>query len=207
MFQVYAIYTRHLSAQAQYSRSCQNICSLRYNSSLDTWTVVRLTAAKFKHLRTVQKREYRTLTTTGDTRWHYRMWVRKPLASPRHGNRLQWWEKAVTIMTACGYKPGCYRCRTFLHILLCTTQLRRPSSHSWEACQETFLQTVHSVYDSRNRNQIHRSTGPPFRQFTTALTRICICILPSATWIQNSSSNFHFFTVNIVLTSTPKSPK
>jgi hypothetical protein len=47
MFYVYAIYTRLLSAQAQYSRSCQN---LRYNSSLDTWTAVRLTAAKFKPL-------------------------------------------------------------------------------------------------------------------------------------------------------------
>jgi hypothetical protein len=43
----YAIYTRPLSAQAQYSRSCQN---LSYNSSLDTWTVVRLTASKFKPL-------------------------------------------------------------------------------------------------------------------------------------------------------------
>jgi hypothetical protein len=50
MFYVYAMYTRPLSAQAQYSRSCQNICSLRYNSSLDTWTVVGLTAAKFKPL-------------------------------------------------------------------------------------------------------------------------------------------------------------
>jgi hypothetical protein len=38
MFYVYAIYTRPLSAQAQYSRSCQN---LRYNSNLDAWTVVR----------------------------------------------------------------------------------------------------------------------------------------------------------------------
>jgi hypothetical protein len=36
-----------MSAQAQYSRSCQN---LRYYSSLDTWTVVRLNAAKFKPL-------------------------------------------------------------------------------------------------------------------------------------------------------------
>jgi hypothetical protein len=45
---VYAIYTRPLSAQAQYSRSFQNICSLHYNSSQDTWTVVRLTAATFK---------------------------------------------------------------------------------------------------------------------------------------------------------------
>jgi hypothetical protein len=47
MFYVYAVYTRPLSAQAKDSRSCHNICSLRYNSSLDTWTVVRLTAAKF----------------------------------------------------------------------------------------------------------------------------------------------------------------
>jgi hypothetical protein len=52
MVYVYAIYTstRPLSAQAQYSRSCQGICSLHYNSSLDTWTVVRLTAARFKPL-------------------------------------------------------------------------------------------------------------------------------------------------------------
>jgi hypothetical protein len=50
MFYVHAIYTRPLSAQAQYSRSCHNICSLRCNSSLDTWTVVRLTAANFKPL-------------------------------------------------------------------------------------------------------------------------------------------------------------
>jgi hypothetical protein len=32
MFYVYAIYTRPLSAQARYSRSCRNICSLSYNS-------------------------------------------------------------------------------------------------------------------------------------------------------------------------------
>jgi hypothetical protein len=38
MFCEYAIYTRPLSAQAQYSRSCHIICSLCYNSSLDTWT-------------------------------------------------------------------------------------------------------------------------------------------------------------------------
>jgi hypothetical protein len=43
----YVKYTRPLSAQAQYSRSCQN---LRYNSNLDARTVVRLTAAKFKPL-------------------------------------------------------------------------------------------------------------------------------------------------------------
>jgi hypothetical protein len=45
---IYSIYK--VSAQAQYSRSCPIICSLRYNSSLDTWTVVRLTAAKLKPL-------------------------------------------------------------------------------------------------------------------------------------------------------------
>jgi hypothetical protein len=47
MVYVYAMYTRPLSAQAQYSRSRQN---LRYNSSLDTWAVVRLITAKFKPL-------------------------------------------------------------------------------------------------------------------------------------------------------------
>jgi hypothetical protein len=41
MFYVYAIYTRPLSAQAWDSRSC-------HNSSLDTWTVLHLTAAKVK---------------------------------------------------------------------------------------------------------------------------------------------------------------
>jgi hypothetical protein len=50
MFYVYTIYTRPLSAQAQYSRSCPILCSLRYNSSLNTWTVVSLTATKFQHL-------------------------------------------------------------------------------------------------------------------------------------------------------------
>jgi hypothetical protein len=45
MFFVYAIYTRPLLAWAQYSRSCRNV---RYNSSLDIWTVIRLTATKFK---------------------------------------------------------------------------------------------------------------------------------------------------------------
>jgi hypothetical protein len=37
MFYVYTIYTRPLSSQAQYSWSCPIICSLCYNSSLDTW--------------------------------------------------------------------------------------------------------------------------------------------------------------------------
>jgi hypothetical protein len=47
---LYNIYTRPLSTQAQYRRSCPIICSLHYNSSLNTWTVVSLTAAKFKPL-------------------------------------------------------------------------------------------------------------------------------------------------------------
>jgi hypothetical protein len=50
MFYVYTIYTRPLSVQAQYSRSCPIICSLRYNSSLNTWTVLHLTATKFTPL-------------------------------------------------------------------------------------------------------------------------------------------------------------
>jgi hypothetical protein len=33
LFYVYTVYTRPLSAQAQYSRSCHIICSLRYNNS------------------------------------------------------------------------------------------------------------------------------------------------------------------------------
>jgi hypothetical protein len=47
---VYTTYTRPLSVQAQYSRSCPIISSSCYNSSLVTWTVVCLTAAKFKPL-------------------------------------------------------------------------------------------------------------------------------------------------------------
>jgi hypothetical protein len=47
MFLVYVKYTRPQSAQAQDSRSCQNV---RYNSNLDAWTVVRLAAANFKPL-------------------------------------------------------------------------------------------------------------------------------------------------------------
>jgi hypothetical protein len=43
-------YTRPLSVQAQYSRSCPIISSSCYNSILFTWTVVCLTAAKFKPL-------------------------------------------------------------------------------------------------------------------------------------------------------------
>jgi hypothetical protein len=50
VFYVCTIYTRPLSAQAQYSRSWPIICSLCYNSSLDTLTVICLTAAKFKLL-------------------------------------------------------------------------------------------------------------------------------------------------------------
>jgi hypothetical protein len=50
MFYVYTIYTRPLSANAQYSRSCPSICSLHYNSSLDTWMIVHLPTAKFMPL-------------------------------------------------------------------------------------------------------------------------------------------------------------
>jgi hypothetical protein len=45
---VYIIYIRPLSVQAQYSRSCPIISSSCYNSRVVTWTVVCLTAAKFK---------------------------------------------------------------------------------------------------------------------------------------------------------------
>jgi hypothetical protein len=48
---IYIIYTRPLSAQAQYSRSCLISCSLRYNSSLNNWTVIHLTVTKFKPLK------------------------------------------------------------------------------------------------------------------------------------------------------------
>jgi hypothetical protein len=44
------IYTRPLSVQAENSRSCPILSSSGYNGSLVTWTVVRLTAAKFKPL-------------------------------------------------------------------------------------------------------------------------------------------------------------
>jgi hypothetical protein len=43
-------YTGPLSVQAQYSRSCSIIRSFCFNSSLVTWTVVCMTAAKFKPL-------------------------------------------------------------------------------------------------------------------------------------------------------------
>jgi hypothetical protein len=39
-----------LVSPAQYSRAWSIICSLHYNSILNTWTVVRLTATKFKAL-------------------------------------------------------------------------------------------------------------------------------------------------------------
>jgi hypothetical protein len=42
------IYTGPLSVKAQYSRLCPVSSSFRYNGSLFTWTVVCLTAAKFK---------------------------------------------------------------------------------------------------------------------------------------------------------------
>jgi hypothetical protein len=45
---VYTIYTRPRSVQAQYSRSCPIISCSGYNGSLVAWTVVCLTAAKFK---------------------------------------------------------------------------------------------------------------------------------------------------------------
>jgi hypothetical protein len=44
------LYTGPLSIEAQYSRSCPIISSSCYNSSLVIWTVVCLTAAKFKPL-------------------------------------------------------------------------------------------------------------------------------------------------------------
>jgi hypothetical protein len=47
---VYRTYTRPLSVRAQYSRNWPIISSSCYNSSLVTWTVVCLTAAKFKPL-------------------------------------------------------------------------------------------------------------------------------------------------------------
>jgi hypothetical protein len=43
---VYITYTRPLSVQAEYNRLCPIISSFCYNSSLVTWTVVCLTAAK-----------------------------------------------------------------------------------------------------------------------------------------------------------------
>jgi hypothetical protein len=47
---IYTTYTRPLSVQAQYSRSCPIIRSSCNNSSLVTWTIVCFTAAKFKPL-------------------------------------------------------------------------------------------------------------------------------------------------------------
>jgi hypothetical protein len=50
MLHMFYVYTMPLLAQAQYSRSCPIICSLHYNSSVDTLMVVCLTMAKFKPL-------------------------------------------------------------------------------------------------------------------------------------------------------------
>jgi hypothetical protein len=47
---IHTLYTRPLSVQAGNSRSCPVLSSSRYNGSLVTWTVVLLTAAKFKPL-------------------------------------------------------------------------------------------------------------------------------------------------------------
>jgi hypothetical protein len=50
LINVYKVYTGPLSVQAQYSRLCPISSSFRYNGSLVTWTVVCLTADKFKPL-------------------------------------------------------------------------------------------------------------------------------------------------------------
>jgi hypothetical protein len=47
---IYTIYTRPRLVQTEYSRSCPTICCSCYNGSLGTWTVVCLTATKFKPL-------------------------------------------------------------------------------------------------------------------------------------------------------------
>jgi hypothetical protein len=47
---IYYIYTRPLSVQAQYSRSCPIFSRSRYNGTLVTWTAVCLTVANFKPL-------------------------------------------------------------------------------------------------------------------------------------------------------------
>jgi hypothetical protein len=49
-FYIQYVYTRLLSVQAQYSRLCPIFSSIHYSSSLVTWTVVCLTATKFKPL-------------------------------------------------------------------------------------------------------------------------------------------------------------
>jgi hypothetical protein len=76
--QVYTIYIRPLSVQAQYSRSCPIISSSCYNSSLVTWTVVWLTAAKFKLLIfSVSQSRSRSLLPA--TSRHAQSWLRAPL--------------------------------------------------------------------------------------------------------------------------------
>jgi hypothetical protein len=47
---IYSIYTRPLSCQAQYRKVCPIFIGFRYNGSLVTWTVICLTAGKFKPL-------------------------------------------------------------------------------------------------------------------------------------------------------------
>jgi hypothetical protein len=48
LLNVCVCYTRSLPVQVQYSRSCPIFSSSNHNGSLVTWTVVCLTAAKFK---------------------------------------------------------------------------------------------------------------------------------------------------------------
>jgi hypothetical protein len=50
LLNTYTIYTKPLSVQAQYRKLCPISGNFGYNGSLVTWTVVCLTAAKFKPL-------------------------------------------------------------------------------------------------------------------------------------------------------------
>jgi hypothetical protein len=47
---VHTLYLKPLSVQARYSKLCPASSSSRYHGSPDTWTVVHVTAAKFKPL-------------------------------------------------------------------------------------------------------------------------------------------------------------
>jgi hypothetical protein len=71
-------YTRPLSVQAQHSRSCPIISCSCYNGNLVTWTVVCLTATKFKPLILLNWLEYESYITT-DSQSPSLSWNKAPI--------------------------------------------------------------------------------------------------------------------------------
>jgi hypothetical protein len=84
LINVYKIYTGPLSVQDQYSRLFPISSSFRYNGSVITWTVVCLTADKFKPLilcmsNQFQSRAEQSSSLLPATNQHGRSWHRAPL--------------------------------------------------------------------------------------------------------------------------------